>query len=60
MARTILTDKEDSNLDTFKKNADHETHLLDSTTIKVHQNTCGAVGNCLANKQLAKQQGLDK
>ncbi len=31
-------------LASFKKNSDNETHFLDSTTVKVHQNACGAIG----------------
>jgi transposase len=46
-----------SNLEPFKKNADHETHLFDSTTIKVHQNACGAIGKSPRKQAIGKTAG---
>lgn len=46
-----------NNLERFKKNADHETHILDSSVIKVHQHACGAIGKAPYKQAIGKSAG---
>lgn len=44
-------------LECFKKNSDNETHILDSSVIKVHQHACGAIGKTPYKQAIGKTAG---